>query len=189
MKEPDLYTVNTDLKKIVNGLYTNSSLYTYNVYTYSIILWFRASSLWSWWHFFSETNTTVYYRVIQDKGFWTLILDTKTVNHFKLEFCRGSSQSINGACSWEALLAAILLWWQCCVIRIRGLVTYNTWSGNYYLKWPCCTKHKNLTVKLDSYLGSSWFVLPLPYNGITLSLLMPALHTGHTDLFGRVSNH
>lgn len=40
-----------------------------------------------------------------------------------------------------------------------------------------------------SYLGSSWLALPLPYNGITLSLLIPALHTGQTDLLGRVSSH
>lgn len=38
-------------------------------------------------------------------------------------------------------------------------------------------------------LGSCCPVLPLPYKGITLSLLIPALQTGHTCLFGRVSNH
>lgn len=37
--------------------------------------------------------------------------------------------------------------------------------------------------------GSCWPVLPLPYSGMTLSLLMPALHTGHTWLVGLVSNH
>lgn len=37
--------------------------------------------------------------------------------------------------------------------------------------------------------GSCWFTLPRPYNGITLSLLIPALHTGHMGLFGRVSSH
>lgn len=42
---------------------------------------------------------------------------------------------------------------------------------------------------VDNYLGSCWPVLPRPYNGITLSLLIPALHTGHTCLFGLVSNH
>lgn len=39
------------------------------------------------------------------------------------------------------------------------------------------------------FRGSSCFVLPLPYRGITLSLLIAALHTGHTWRFGRVSNH
>lgn len=39
------------------------------------------------------------------------------------------------------------------------------------------------------YLGSCWPVLPLPYRGMTLSRLMPALQTGHTCLFGLVSNH
>lgn len=38
-------------------------------------------------------------------------------------------------------------------------------------------------------LGSCWAVLPRPYKGITLSLLIPALHTGQTCLFGLVSNH
>lgn len=38
-------------------------------------------------------------------------------------------------------------------------------------------------------LGSSWFELPRPYNGITLSRLIPDLQTGHTFLFGRVSSH
>lgn len=38
-------------------------------------------------------------------------------------------------------------------------------------------------------LGSCWPVLPLPYKGITLSRLMPALQTGHTCLFGLVSSH
>lgn len=38
-------------------------------------------------------------------------------------------------------------------------------------------------------LGSCWPVLPRPYNGMTLSRLMPALHTGQTCLFGLVSNH
>lgn len=38
-------------------------------------------------------------------------------------------------------------------------------------------------------LGSCWPVLPRPYKGITLSRLMPALHTGHTCLLGLVSNH
>lgn len=37
--------------------------------------------------------------------------------------------------------------------------------------------------------GSCCPVLPLPYSGITLSRLIPALHTGHTCLVGRVSNH
>lgn len=37
--------------------------------------------------------------------------------------------------------------------------------------------------------GSCCLVLPRPYNGITLSLLMPALHTGHVGLLGRVSSH
>lgn len=39
------------------------------------------------------------------------------------------------------------------------------------------------------FLGSSCLVLPLPYSGITLSLLMAALHTGHTCRLGRVSSH
>lgn len=38
-------------------------------------------------------------------------------------------------------------------------------------------------------LGSCWPVLPRPYMGITLSRLIPALHTGHTCLLGRVSSH
>lgn len=38
-------------------------------------------------------------------------------------------------------------------------------------------------------LGSCCPVLPLPYRGITLSRLIPALQTGHTCLFGLVSNH
>lgn len=38
-------------------------------------------------------------------------------------------------------------------------------------------------------LGSCCPVLPLPYKGITLSRLIPALHTGHTCLFGLVSSH
>lgn len=38
-------------------------------------------------------------------------------------------------------------------------------------------------------LGSCCPVLPLPYRGITLSRLIPALHTGHTCLFGLVSSH
>lgn len=37
--------------------------------------------------------------------------------------------------------------------------------------------------------GSSCFVLPRPYNGITFSLLIAALHTGQTCLLGRVSSH
>lgn len=39
------------------------------------------------------------------------------------------------------------------------------------------------------YLGSSCFVAPRPYNGMTLSLLIAALHTGQTCLVGLVSNH
>lgn len=39
------------------------------------------------------------------------------------------------------------------------------------------------------HLGSSWLELPRPYSGMTLSLLMPALHTGHCCLLGCVSNH
>lgn len=39
------------------------------------------------------------------------------------------------------------------------------------------------------YLGSSCLVAPRPYSGITLSLLIAALHTGHIFLAGRVSNH
>lgn len=40
-----------------------------------------------------------------------------------------------------------------------------------------------------AYLGSSWFVLPRPYKGITFSLLIPDLQTGHNFLFGLVSSH
>lgn len=45
-------------------------------------------------------------------------------------------------------------------------------------------KNKNII-----YLGSSCLVSPRPYNGITLSLLIAALQTGHICLVGRVSNH
>lgn len=38
-------------------------------------------------------------------------------------------------------------------------------------------------------LGSCCPVLPRPYNGITFSRLIPALHTGQTWRFGLVSNH
>lgn len=38
-------------------------------------------------------------------------------------------------------------------------------------------------------LGSSCFPLPRPYNGTTFSLLIAALHTGHSCLVGLVSNH
>lgn len=38
-------------------------------------------------------------------------------------------------------------------------------------------------------LGSCCCVLPLPYKGTTLSLLIAALQTGHTCLFGLVSSH
>lgn len=48
---------------------------------------------------------------------------------------------------------------------------------------------KGLDSGVQVYLGSSWLVLPLPYSGMTLSLLIPALQTGHTDLLGRVSSH
>lgn len=41
----------------------------------------------------------------------------------------------------------------------------------------------------STHRGSCWPVLPLPYSGMTLSRLMPALHTGHTCLLGLVSNH
>ena len=55
------------------------------------------------------------------------------------------------------------------------------------------TLKKSMADSLDNgvqvYLGSSWLVLPLPYSGMTLSLLIPALQTGHTDLLGRVSSH
>lgn len=57
------------------------------------------------------------------------------------------------------------------------------------------TVRKKLTTKKDTHtedsahLGSSWLELPLPYSGITFSLLMPALHTGHCCRLGRVSNH
>ena len=37
--------------------------------------------------------------------------------------------------------------------------------------------------------GSSFSSLPLPYSGITLSRLIPALHTGHACRLGLVSNH
>lgn len=37
--------------------------------------------------------------------------------------------------------------------------------------------------------GSCWFVLPRPYSGITFSLLIAALHTGHSCRLGRVSSH
>lgn len=37
--------------------------------------------------------------------------------------------------------------------------------------------------------GSCWFVLPRPYNGMTFSLLIAALHTGHNCRVGRVSSH
>lgn len=40
-----------------------------------------------------------------------------------------------------------------------------------------------------SYLGSSCFVAPRPYNGMTLSLLIAALQTGQTCLVGLVSSH
>lgn len=40
-----------------------------------------------------------------------------------------------------------------------------------------------------THLGSCCPVLPLPYSGMTLSRLMPALQTGHTCLLGLVSNH
>lgn len=43
--------------------------------------------------------------------------------------------------------------------------------------------------KLAWYLGSSWLALPLPYSGMTFSLLMPALQTGHCCLLGRISSH
>ena len=39
------------------------------------------------------------------------------------------------------------------------------------------------------YLGSFLSVFPLPYRGMTLSLLIPALQTGQICLFGRVSSH
>lgn len=41
----------------------------------------------------------------------------------------------------------------------------------------------------QTHRGSSSLVLPRPYNGITFSLLMAALHTGHSWRFGRVSSH
>lgn len=41
----------------------------------------------------------------------------------------------------------------------------------------------------DPYLGSCCPVLPLPYSGITLSRLIPALQTGHTCRLGLVSSH
>ena len=40
-----------------------------------------------------------------------------------------------------------------------------------------------------TYLGSCWSEDPLPYTGMTLSRLMPALHTGQVCLFGLVSSH
>lgn len=38
-------------------------------------------------------------------------------------------------------------------------------------------------------LGSTLLALPRPYRGTTLSLPIPALQTGHSCLFGLVSNH
>lgn len=46
-----------------------------------------------------------------------------------------------------------------------------------------------MTEENELYLGSSCFVAPRPYNGMTLSLLIAALHTGQTCLVGLVSNH
>lgn len=41
----------------------------------------------------------------------------------------------------------------------------------------------------QTYLGSSCWLEPLPYRGITLSLEIVALQTGQTGLLGLVSNH
>lgn len=51
------------------------------------------------------------------------------------------------------------------------------------------TTKKHTHTEDSAHLGSSWLELPLPYSGITFSLLMPALHTGHCCRLGRVSNH
>ena len=52
-----------------------------------------------------------------------------------------------------------------------------------------CLGSERFGLWVQVYLGSSWLVLPLPYSGMTLSLLVPALQTGHPGLLGHVSSH
>ena len=56
---------------------------------------------------------------------------------------------------------------------------------NYYY----CLGSERFGLWVQVYLGSCWLVLPLPYSGMTLSLLVPALQTGHPGLLGHVSSH
>lgn len=62
---------------------------------------------------------------------------------------------------------------------------WRTTSGTAANTW----RRLRVKSKLAWYLGSSWLALPLPYSGMTFSLLMPALQTGHCCLLGRISSH
>lgn len=69
---------------------------------------------------------------------------------------------------------------------LESLAHYDT-HGLRHL--ACVPYMANVICICLTNLGSCWPVLPRPYRGMTLSRLMPALHTGHTCLFGLVSNH
>lgn len=67
----------------------------------------------------------------------------------------------------------------------RAFATPFIWNRVKRANW----KNKVKWIESGAHRGSSSLVLPRPYNGITFSLLMAALHTGHSWRVGRVSSH
>lgn len=77
----------------------------------------------------------------------------------------------------QLAVVALLIW----NVIIKNITYHSIFSSHYI--------HSQLSLHhIHTYRGSS-FVLPRPYRGMTLSLLIAALHTGHNWRVGRVSNH
>ena len=78
-----------------------------------------------------------------------------------------------------------------CSLSILGCILARV----LFLSLPVCSLDRAAQSRIHVanhilyHLGSCGFGFPLPYIGITLSLEMPALHTGQVCLFGLVSSH